>query len=171
VTILAAPWRSRIVGHDAVDPSLLVPNPVNWRSHPAEQQRAVAGALSEVGWVTEVIVNRVTGHVVDGHLRIELALAAQEPLVPVTYVELTEDEERLVLATLDPLSAMAAAEATSLSELLAGLEPADGALRALLDGLAREYEVETLRKRLADPDEAPDLPDPAEVTVKPGDLY
>ena len=85
----ATSWRNRIVGHADVPPAELVPNPRNWRSHPAEQQRALAGALAEVGWVAEVLVNRTTGHVVDGHLRIELALARDEPTVPVTYVELT----------------------------------------------------------------------------------
>jgi ParB-like chromosome segregation protein Spo0J len=95
-------WRNRIVGHADVAPADLVPNPRNWRSHPAEQQRALAGALAEVGWVAEVLVNRTTGNVVDGHLRIELALARAEPTVPVTYVELSDDEERLVLASLDP---------------------------------------------------------------------
>ena len=51
------------------------------------------------GWVAEVLVNRTTGNVVDGHLRIELALTRQERTVPVTYVELTQAEEALVLAT------------------------------------------------------------------------
>ena len=43
--------------------------------------------------------------------------------MPVTYVELSEDEERLVLASLDPLAAMATAEQEQLAALLAGLEP------------------------------------------------
>lgn len=110
----APPWRSRIVSHAEVPPADLVRNPRNWRTHPNEQQRALTGALSEVGWVTEVIVNQTTGRVVDGHLRIELALERKEPSVPVTYVELSEDEEGLVLATLDPIGAMADAEATAL---------------------------------------------------------
>lgn len=38
-------------------------------------------------WVDEVTVNQTTGHVVDGHLRIELALARNEPTVLMTYVE------------------------------------------------------------------------------------
>lgn len=50
--------------------------------------------------------------------------------MPVTYVELSEDEERLVLATLDPLAALAEAERDQLAALLAGLEPSDEALRA-----------------------------------------
>lgn len=87
-----AVWRNRIVGHAEVPPAELVPNPRNWRTHPPEQQRALAGALTEVGWVGEVLVNRTTGRVVDGHLRIDLALERHEPAVPVTYVELTEDD-------------------------------------------------------------------------------
>jgi hypothetical protein len=124
--------------------------------------------LAEVGWVAEVTVNRTTGHVVDGHLRIELALARKEPSVPVTYVELSEDEERLVLASLDPLTAMAEAEASKLAELLEGLDPGDAALRALLDNLARDNDLESLRRGLVDPDEVPDLPEPSEVYVQPG---
>jgi hypothetical protein len=90
----SATWRNRIAGHADVAPAALVPKPRNWRSHPREQQLALAGALGEVGWVAEILVNRTTGHVVDGHLRIELALARAEPTVPVTYVELTEVEAR-----------------------------------------------------------------------------
>jgi ParB-like chromosome segregation protein Spo0J len=170
-TARAAAWRNRIVGHADVAPSDLVPNPRNWRSHPAEQQRALTGALAEVGWVAEVLVNRTTGHVVDGHLRIELALARKEPTVPVTYVELTEDEERLGLATLDPLAAMADAEAASLADLLAGLEPADEALRALLDDLAREHGLDALRTGLVDPDDVPPVPDEADLYVNPGEWW
>ena len=165
----AAGWQNRIVGHAEVAPADLVPNPRNWRTHPPDQQRALAGALGEVGWVAEVLVNRTTGNVVDGHLRIELALARHEPTVPVTYVELTEAEESLVLATLDPIGAMADAEATALASLLSGLEPADEALRALLDDLTREQGIELARAGLVDPDDAPDVPD--EPTVRRGDLY
>jgi hypothetical protein len=162
-------WRNRIVGHADVPPADLVPNPRNWRAHPPEQQRALAGALAEVGWVAEVLVNRTSGNVVDGHLRIELALAQSEPIIPVTYVELSEGEERLVLASLDPLAAMATAEQEQLAALLAGLEPDDDALRVLLDDLAREYQLDSLRTGLVDPDDVPPIPD--EPYVQPGDLY
>ncbi|MFI5262049.1 MAG: hypothetical protein ACHQZR_05810 [Candidatus Limnocylindrales bacterium] len=167
----ALPWRSRITGHGEVAPADLVPNPHNWRTHPADQQQALAGALGEVGWVAGVTVNQTTGHVVDGHLRIDLAVARHEQLVPVTYIELSEDEERLVLATLDPLAAMAEAEASKLADLLEDLAPADAALRALLDDLGRDNGLDTVRAGLVDPDEVPDLPEPTDVTVQPGELY
>ena len=162
-------WRNRIVDHADVAPGDLVPNPRNWRSHPAEQGRALAGALRDVGWVAEVLVNRTTGNVVDGHLRIELALERGESSVPVTYVDLSEDEERLVLASLDPLAAMAGAEQEQLAALLDGLEPADEALRALLDDLGRQHGLDALRSGLVDPDDVPARPD--EPYVSAGDLY
>jgi DNA modification methylase len=162
-------WRNRIVGTGEVAPEQLVPNPANWRTHPTDQQQALSGALSEVGWVAQVLVNQTTGHVVDGHLRVKLAISRGEPSVPVLYVELTEAEERLVLASLDPIGAMAEAETLALGELLGNLESVDGELRSLLDRLAAEHGIQTLHEGLVDPDEVTALP--AEPTVKPGELY
>jgi hypothetical protein len=91
------------IGSEALIPNVAMKRfePISSRSratggptHPSDQQAALSGALAEVGWVAEVTVNQTTGHVVDGP-RIELALARREPTVPVTYVELSEDEERL----------------------------------------------------------------------------
>ena len=96
-------WRSRIVGQGEEAPAALIPNPRNWRTHPQAQLDALGGALDEVGWVQQVIVNKQTGHLVDGHARVELALAREEKAVPVVYVDLSEDEEAIVLASLDPL--------------------------------------------------------------------
>jgi len=134
-------WRSRIVGHEDVPPDQLLANPLNWRIHDALQQEATRASLDGLGWVREVLVNRVTGHVVDGHLRVTLALRNDQPTVPVTYVELTEEEERQALATLDPLAAMAGADADILGDLLAQIETEDAALQAVLDGLAEEVEI------------------------------
>ena len=158
-----AAWRNRIVGHGAEAPDQLLANPRNWRVHPKDQQRALAGALDEVGWVQQVLVNRTTGHLVDGHLRVELAITRGEPSVPVTYLDLTEEEELLVLATLDPLAAMANAEKDVLATLLAELTTGDEALRAMLDDLARESHIDLTREGLTEPDEAPAVPEPAEV--------
>lgn len=168
-TTIATSWRNRIVGHAEVAPAELVPNPANWRSHPPEQQRALAGALGEVGWVAQVLVNRTPGHIVDGHLRVELARARNEATVPVTYVELSEEEERLVLASLDPLAAMAEAEKDALAALLAGLSSEDGALAQMLADLADHNGIRIAG--LSDPDEVPPVPDEADVWVKPGELY
>jgi DNA methylase len=164
-----APWQNRIVGHADVPPDQLVANPANWRTHPREQQRALAGALSEVGWVQQVIVNQQTGHLIDGHLRVELALARNEPVVPVVYVDLSESEERMVLAAYDPLGSAATADRAKLEELLAALTPTDDALQALLDELADKNGIRRLG--LTDPDDLPPPPAEGDVHVQPGELW
>jgi hypothetical protein len=165
----ATAWANRIVGHGEEAPEGLLANPANWRLHPKEQQDALAGVLSEVGWVQDIIVNRRTGHVVDGHLRISLALREAARSVPVVYVDLDPAEEALILATLDPLAAMATTDEAKLAELLADITLPDEAelegLAALLASLGPDEPM----AGLTDPD---DTPDPAEDPyVKAGDLW
>ncbi len=126
-------WRNRIIGHGEEAPDQLLANPRNWRIHPRAQQDALAGLLDQVGWVQDVIVNRRTGHVVDGHLRVSLAISRDERTIPVVYVDLDEAEEALVLASLDPLAGMAVTDEDALRELIAGADAASEALQALLD--------------------------------------
>jgi hypothetical protein len=110
--------RSRIVGHGEESPDQLLANPLNWRIHPKHQQDAMSGVLQEIGWVQSVIVNRTTGNLVDGHMRVSLALREELASIPVVYVELSPDEEATVLATLDPLGAAAVTDKEKLAELL-----------------------------------------------------
>lgn len=156
-------WRNRIVGHGEEDPEQLLANPANWRIHPKPQQDALAGVLSEVGWVQDVIVNRRTGHVVDGHLRVSLAISKRER-IPVVYVDLSEEEEQLILATIDPLAAMAAADGEKLADLVRELHSGNEALEALLHGA----EIAPAAG-LTDDDATPEPPE-ASVTVL-GDLW
>jgi hypothetical protein len=115
-------WRNRIVGEGVEHPEQLLANPRNWRIHPKEQQAALTGMLEEVGWVQRVIVNKRTGFVVDGHMRVEVAISAGETEVPVLYVDLTEEEEAKVLATFDPISGMATMDAEKFKELVSEIE-------------------------------------------------
>ena len=126
-------WRNRIVGYGEEVPDQLLANPSNWRTHPKQQQDTLAGVLDEVGWVDDVIVNRTTGYVVDGHLRVAMAISKGMATVPVKYVELSESEEAKILATLDPIAAMAAADADILGELLQQVETENEAVQRLLD--------------------------------------
>ncbi len=158
-------WRNRITGHGEEAPDQLLANPLNWRVHPKAQQDALAAVLDQVGWVQDVIVNQRTGHVVDGHARIALAISKQEPSIPVVYVDLDEDEERLILASLDPLSAMATTDHDAMRELLAEISVDDDALLAM-------FEKVSPGKRNTgntDPDAVPDVPEQA--TVQRGEVY
>src|SRR5262252_8362284 len=157
-------WRNRIVGYAEVDPRSLAGNPGNWRTHPEHQRMALQGVLSEVGWVADILVNQRTGFVVDGHLRVAAALARSESSVPVRYVDLEPEAERLVLATLDPITALAGSDSDKLAALLDGLQPADAAVADLL------RELTPPRQKELNPDDA-DLTPPIEPITKPGDLW
>jgi DNA modification methylase len=85
--------------------------------------------------------------------------------VPVLYVDLAPDEEALVMATLDPIGAMAGREEEKLRELLAEVTVDDAGLLALLGDLRGDEP----KAGLTDPDEVPEPPD--EPYVKRGDLY
>ncbi|MEX1253324.1 MAG: hypothetical protein WEE64_03190, partial [Dehalococcoidia bacterium] len=121
-----------------------MPHPENWRLHSSYQADAMTGALNEVGWVQNVVVNRQTGRILDGHLRVQLAMDNGEPTVPVSYVDVSEDEERLILATFDPLGQMASAAGETLAALTGELESREPALQSLLDELALEGEELTV---------------------------
>jgi hypothetical protein len=130
-------WRSRIVDHGEASPSSLLSNPQNWREHPKRQEKALEAILDQVGWVRQVIVNRTTGVLVDGHLRVRLAQARGEELIPITYVELDEREERMVLASLDPLASLAATDTAALATLAAQIDPLENKeIAALVRDLA-----------------------------------
>jgi hypothetical protein len=131
-------WRSRIVGHDDVAPDQLLAHPENFRRHPNAQRDALRGSLNSLGWVKGVLVNRRTGHVIDGHARVEEALSAGAATVPVDYVDLSPDEERLALAVLDPITEMATRDQEALDALLAQIAVEDDDLREFIASLGTE---------------------------------
>jgi len=141
--------QSRIVGHGEVAPDQLLAHPLNFRRHPGEQLEALRGSLNVLGWIKSVLVNQRTGHVLDGHARVEEALRLELGTVPVTYVDLSEEEERLALAVLDPISGLAYQDEEVLGHLLAGLSAQDAQLDSFLDRLrddASELPEATLKE-------------------------
>lgn len=111
-------WENKIVEYREIAVKELKANPKNWRRHPKTQQEALSGILGEVGVIQNVILNRRTGHLIDGHLRVELAAKEGQKTLPVSVVDLSDEEENLALATLDPVSAMATRDDEMLRELL-----------------------------------------------------
>lgn len=137
-----AAWRNRIVGYSTKPADQFLAHSRNWRKHPQSQRDALSASLSGVGWVGAVIENVRTGHVLDGHERIWQALERNED-VPYLQVDVSEDEELLILATFDPITQMAVTDATMLEQLLADLQSSDlvmedAGLEALLASVAVE---------------------------------
>ena len=134
-------WRNRIVGEGEQQASQFIANPNNWRTHPQAQREAMRGALNEVGWVQRVIVNRRTGHLIDGHERVWEALQNGDAPVPFVEVDLDEAEEAYVLATLDPIGAMAQADAAKLDDLLREVQSGEAGVQQMLAELAERTGV------------------------------
>jgi hypothetical protein len=134
-------WRNRITGYAEVDPADLLANPLNYRIHPRSQQDALKGVISDIGFIDPVIVQQGTDTVIDGHLRVTLALRDNIPTIPVQYVDLTDAEAAEALATIDPLSAMAVHDADKLRDLLDQVSTGDAAVMQMLSDLAEDAGV------------------------------
>nr|MBA3483150.1 DNA modification methylase [Pirellulales bacterium] len=142
-------------------------NPKNWRKHGEAQRKALAGVLAEVGQAGALLAYETPDglQLIDGHLRAEDYGDAEWPVL---ILDVDESEADLILATHDPLAALA--------------ETDDGLLRGLLDGmgaeaatLAKAAQTETALARLllpadglTDPDDVPEAP--AVPVTQPGDL-
>lgn len=132
-------WENRIIGSGIENPGKLNKNPKNWRVHTRLQTKSMEAVLDKIGWVQEVIVNKRTGNLVDGHLRVELASKRKETEIPVKYVDLSEEEEELVLLTYDPIGALIQADAEALKELADAADREDEGIRALIEDIEGEY--------------------------------
>jgi DNA modification methylase len=165
-----APWRNRIIGSGVLKVAEALANPLNFRVHPAHQRAALETSLDNVGWVQQVVVNTKTGNLLDGHLRLALAEQRGEQELPCLYVDLDAEEERLVLASLDPIASMATADRVRLTELLASIQSEDEGVRALLESIARQERLELpALTGLVDPDSLPETPE--EPVSRTGDLW
>lgn len=161
-------WRSRIVGHDEVDPASLMAHPLNWRTHSADQAKALGAVIRDVGVVQSVIVNRRSGHIIDGHLRVSMAVKDKAPSIPVVYVDMDESEEATVLATLDPIGAMAGKANDILASLVQQVATSDDDVLRLIAEI-QGHSADTVSKHTwAKRDR---ITPSADVSVNLGDAY
>src|SRR5215469_10735712 len=110
--------RDRIKDLRRVRARDLIPNPKNWRRHPGAQADALRGLLDEIGYADALIARELPDGklmLIDGHLRAEITPDVE---VPVVIVDLSQEEADKLLATLDPLAAMAESDAERIKELL-----------------------------------------------------
>ena len=130
--------RDRIKELRRVSAHELQPNPKNWRTHPVAQQDALRGVLAEVG-IAGAVLARETAEgglmLIDGHLRTDV-MHDQE--IPVLVLDVDEAEADKLLATIDPLAAMAEADAGKLDQLLREIDTGSEALQEMLAKLAED---------------------------------
>jgi DNA modification methylase len=161
--------RDRIRELRRVPASELRPNPKNWRTHPEAQANALRGLLSEIGIADAVLAREMPDGslmLVDGHLRAE---TLGDETVPVLVLDVDEAEADKVLATLDPLAAMAEADAAKLDAILREVDTGSPDVQQLLAALADEAGLYQDEAKEIVEDEIPEPP--ADPITKPGDLW
>lgn len=133
--------KNRIVSYGMARVDDILFNPNNWRIHSKYQQEAMLDMLEKVGWTQNVMINLTTGNLVDGHLRALLAQKSDELEIPATYVELSEEEEQVVISAFDPIGAMADADKEKWEELITKIKSERDDLEGMLDKIIEENKL------------------------------
>jgi len=162
--------RDRIKELRRVPANELRPNPNNWRTHPEKQLNAIRGVLAEVGFAGAELARELddgTLELIDGHARAEVAGTAE---VPVLVLDVDEAEANKIIATFDPIGAMAESDAAKLDAVLRDVETANEDLSQMIADLANEagLYLDDGTSEIEE-DEVPEPP--ADPITKPGDLW
>lgn len=145
----------------------LAANPLNYRSHPAAQRSALAAVLEKIG-IAAALIARETPEglvLIDGHLRAE---DYGDEVWPVLVLDVTEEEANLLLATVDPLAAMADEDPALMRELLAEMDAASVELVKSTMSPIMKLDAFPVTEGLVPDDQVPAQADPK---TKPGDLW
>ena len=109
--------RNRIVRHAKVRAGDLVPHELNPRTHPAGQRKALAELYREVGFARSLLAYELPDgrlKLIDGHLRRDMDPEMQ---VEVEVIDVSDEEARKLLLSLDPLAALAGHDTDCLDRL------------------------------------------------------
>lgn len=160
--------RDRIKELRRVKASELIPNPKNWRTHPVAQQDALKGILAEVGFAGAVLARELDDGslmLIDGHMRAE---TTNDQEIPVLILDVDEAESDKLLATFDPIAAMAESDPQALDALLRNVNTGSEALQKMLADLAEGAGLYLDEKEVVE-DEIPEPPE--DPITKSGDLW
>jgi hypothetical protein len=92
---------------------------------------ALAGLLAAIGYADALLIRQLPDgkFMIDGHLR---AATTPDTHVPVLVLDVTEEEADKILATLDPLAAMAETDTERVKTLLETVHTDSAAVEELL---------------------------------------
>src|SRR5256885_16115074 len=111
------PIRNRIKAHRRVRAGDLVPHEWNFREHPDTQRAALQALYAEIGFARSLLAYELPDgrlKLIDGHLRRQLD---PEMMVEVEVLDLTDEEARKMLLSVDPLTTLAGHDEGKRAEL------------------------------------------------------
>jgi hypothetical protein len=136
------PIRNRIVDHRRVRAGDLVPHPLNWRRHPPEQRAGLEAIYEEVGFARSLLAYPLPDgrlQLIDGHLRRDID---PDMLVDVEVLDVTAEEARKLLLSMDSLAGLAETDTDTVAELRA-TTPTESPVLDELWGTLAKGEAET----------------------------
>src|SRR5438034_7685988 len=101
------PIRNRIKGHRRVRAGDLVPHELNFRLHPDLQRSALEALYQQVGFARSLLAYELPDgrlKLLDGHLRRDIDPDME---VEVEILDVTEEEARMLLLSIDPFTSLA----------------------------------------------------------------
>jgi len=126
--------RDRIIGFERIHRDQLIPDERNWRTHPESQSKAINGILKEVGIASALLVRKVGDKfkIIDGHLR---QSNEEQDTWPCLILDVDEIEAAKLIATYDPIGAMAEPDHGVLESLLSDVTMEESDLSGLIDDM------------------------------------
>ena len=147
------PWQNRIIGLEYHKPGDIAEHPYQWRAHTETQVAAIKGILAEVGIAGALLAYHSPDNdgaltAIDGHLRKSLKSDVEWPVL---VLDVDDAEALKLLATFDPIGAMAQVDLGALQKVLERVEMEDTALQAMLKGLAEDAGIDLGGEKPEDP--------------------
>jgi hypothetical protein len=139
--------RHRIKGHRRIRAGDLVPHELNPRRHPEAQRAALAALYEEIGFARSLLAYELPDgrlKLIDGHLRQSMDPDME---VEVEILDVTDDEARKLLLSLDPLALLADYDTQALDRLREVTTTDSEAIQNLWHSLAANDAV--VQERLA----------------------
>lgn len=131
--------KNRIKEHRVVRVGDLVPHELNPRTHSQEQREALNALIGEIGFARSVLAYELPDgrlKLIDGHLR-QSELDPDEQIT-VEVLDVTDDEARKLLLSIDPLAQLADYDTANLDKLRATVATDSAVLSAFWQGVMKQ---------------------------------
>lgn len=119
------------------EPRSIALNEDNPIDHTVEQTEAVQESIGKHGWIIPLVYNLTTGHLIDGHDRLGIAISRGHQAVPVWVGAWPKEDEPEIIILLRETGQMAKWNPDRSAALLARLEQSSGSAKKIIDQMVK----------------------------------